>query len=185
MPSLETSIVKHILSTKKEKYNIFVETGTANGDTSFEMEKIFDEIYTIELSEHSYYNTKKKYSGNKINFFLGDSSEIINIILPNISTNAVFFLDGHYSGGGTVAGKKHVPLYEELSSINSLFKYKGIIIIDDYRLFKTLDGGICDWTHINKEHCLEILKNRTCKVYHLPSSHHPEDRMVIEINEIN
>jgi hypothetical protein len=185
MPSLEKSIVVDLLSTKKEKYPFFIETGTANGDTTFEMEKIFEHIYTIELNELSFINTKNKYSGDKINFYLGDSSEIICDILPNINDNAVFFLDGHYSGGGTAMGKQHVPLYEELISINNFFKHKAIIIIDDYRLFKTLDGGICDWTQINKETCLTILEKRIKTVFHLPSSHHPEDRLIIEINELN
>jgi hypothetical protein len=184
MPSLEKYIIDLILSSKQEHYNIFIETGTANGDTTFEMEKIFNEIYTIELSEFSFNKVKNLYKGNKIQFLLGDSSLLLPNILPNIKENAVFFLDGHYSGGGTVFGDKHVPLYEELESINSFFTHKGIIIIDDYRLFEKLDGGICDWTNINKTSCLNILKKRINKVYSLPSSHHPEDRLIIEINEI-
>jgi len=101
-----------------------------------------------------------------------------------LNENAVYFLDGHYSGGGTGFGKKHVPLYEELETIMRLHKQKAIIIIDDYRIFDTLDGGICDWTNINKDTCMNIVKSRLNKVYHLPSALHPEDRLIFELTSI-
>ena len=184
MPALEVSIIKSILNKDNTSYPVFIETGTATGDTTFAMVDLFKVIHTIEISEYSYNNTKSKYNGEKINFYLGDSSNILGNILPNINDNIIFFLDGHYSAGGTGFGKKHVPLYEELELINRLHKHKSIIIIDDYRLFNTLDGGVCDWTYINKENVLSIVKDRITNVYHLPSALHPEDRLIIELKNI-
>ena len=182
MPSLEKTIVEKIITDKNNTYQTFIETGTLHGDTIFAMEDIFNKLYTIEIFDYN--NTKNKYNGDKIKFILGDSSVVLAELLPNINENAIFFLDGHYSSTGTGFGQKHVPLYEELQLINKLHTKKAIIIIDDFRLFKTLDGGVCDWTNINKETVLQILKNRIEKIYHLPSTHHPEDRLIIELNII-
>jgi len=66
----------------------------------------------------------------------------------------------------------------------TLFTKNAIIIIDDYRLFNQLDGGICDWTDITKNQCLDIVNTRIKTSYHLPSSHHPEDRFIIELNKL-
>ena len=184
MPSLEIDIIEKVLNKKYEKFPVFIETGTANGDTIFAMENKFNILHTIEIYEPLYIRTKNKYNGNKITFHMGDSSEIFKNILPTITDNTIFFLDGHYSGGFTGYGNKHVPLYEELELIMKYFTKKAIIIIDDFRLFTQLDGGICDWTQITKNKCLEIINDRLICNYHLPSSHHPEDRLILELTNI-
>lgn len=183
MPALEHYIVQLILNDK-EKFPIFIETGTLNGETIFAMEDHFDSLHTIEIDNNYHCKTKSNYAGSKISFHLGDSAVVLGTVLQHIDQNTVFFLDGHYSGSDTGFGAKHVPLYEELNLINNLFSKKAIIIIDDYRLFNVYDGGIVDWTNINKETCVSILKDRIQNIYHLPSSLHPEDRLIIELKEI-
>ena len=61
MPSLGKEIIDHVLANKIDKYPNFIETGTANGETTFIMEQIFEKIYTIEVFEPSYNRTKNKY----------------------------------------------------------------------------------------------------------------------------
>ena len=183
MPALETHIIEQILKYK-EKFPVFVETGTLYGETILAMEDYFDSLHTIEIYDKHHHNAKDKYTGSKISFHLGDSTVELGKLLQHINQNTVFFLDGHYSGGDTASGVKNVPLYEELRSINELFPKKAIIIIDDYRLFKVFDGNIADWRDINKETCLDIVKDRIQTVYHLPSVAHPEDRLIIELKEI-
>jgi cellulose synthase/poly-beta-1,6-N-acetylglucosamine synthase-like glycosyltransferase len=85
-----------------------------------------------------------------------------------------------------------IPCYNEVNTILEIIKkiennYKDeseIIIIDDFRLF-----GLCekngmneDWSKINKENLLDILKSRISKVYHLDSDISKDDRMIIHIN---
>lgn len=94
MPSLD-NLFLNLLQDDYTKYNCFIETGTLNGETIFSVEPYFNKLYTIELSEKYYNNTKNKYSGSKINFILGDSSIMFESLLPNITDKCIFFLDGH------------------------------------------------------------------------------------------
>ena len=67
--------------------------------------------------------------------------------------NCVFFLDGHWSSGDTAKGEKDCPLIEECVGIDKTYKAKkGIVIIDDYRLFGTKINE--DWKEITKESIL-------------------------------
>jgi len=142
-------------------------------------------LYTIEFSEKYYNNTKNRYSGDKINFILGDSSIVFESLLPNISDKSIFFLDGHWSGGDTGQSNKDCPLDEEITHINNLFTNDAIIIIDDFRLFglDSSSGKLGeDWTKINKQNLLNILQGRINKVYHLDSECAKDDRLIIHIN---
>lgn len=184
MPSLDKYFLEQLHDDFK-KYTCFIETGTHNGDTTFAVEPYFDEIYTIELAETYYYNAKSKYYGDKIKFILGDSSIVLEKLLPTITAKSIFFLDGHWSGGDTARSNKDCPLEEEITHINELYKQEGIIIIDDFRLFgldKSSGKLNEDWSNINKEKLLKILEKRINKVYHLDSACCKDDRLIIHIN---
>lgn len=73
------------------KYNCFIETGTASGETIFAVEPYFEKLYTIEFSEKYYNDTKNNYSGSKINFILGDSAIELKHLLPSITDKCIFF----------------------------------------------------------------------------------------------
>jgi hypothetical protein len=183
MPGIDLEFLQK-LKDDYSNYPYFIETGTLNGETSFALEPYFDKMYTIEFSEKYYNNTKNLYSGNKINFLLGDSGVVFERLLPIITNNCIFFLDGHWSGGDTGKSNKDCPLEEEILHINNLFQNNAIIIIDDFRLF-----GLCkesglneDWSKINKEKLLNILQPRINKVYHLNSKFADNDRLIIHIN---
>lgn len=182
-----------------EKFNItncrnFIETGTFLGVTISEMSKIFETLYTIEISEKLYnYNVDKWEELKNINFILGDSSEKLEEVISKITGECIFFLDGHYSGDNatrdnileeetlknyayktrsdekiwkknrvvipTMKGKKDVPLYEELSIIDSHFKERCLVIIDDVRLFgQKFHHG--DWKEISIDKIKRQFKNK-------------------------
>jgi hypothetical protein len=186
MPSINKNFLL-LLQDDYTRYNCFIETGTLNGDTTFAMESLFKEIYTIELSPLYHTSTKERYSGNKINFLLGDSSIVLKELLPSITENTIFFLDGHWSNGNTAKGEKDCPLLEEITHITNLFKHSAIIIIDDYRLFgldKTSGKLGEDWSQINKNSLLEIIQSRIRRVYHLDSVSAKDDRLIIHIGPI-
>ena len=167
-------------------YPIFIETGTYNGMTTFAMEPFFKEIHTIEIKEDIYKKTKLKYTGNKIKFYLGDSSVRLKEICENINDSAIFFLDGHWSAGDTGKGKKDCPLYEELENIMKYFKNSAIIIIDDFRLFgkgPSNNTEICNWEDISKDNVIKTVSDRLNDSYIL--DHTAQDaRLVLHIKSI-
>ena len=185
MPSINHSFLINLQDDYK-KYLSFIETGTLNGDSIFAMEPFFNTLYTVELSEKYFNNTKNRYSGNKINFILGDSSIIFESLLPTVTDKCIFFLDGHWSNMDTAKGKKDCPLEEEITHINNLFQEEAIIIIDDFRLFglDPSSGKLGeDWSKIDKETLLKIISPRISKVYHMDSELAKGDRLIIHINK--
>lgn len=185
MPSIHTEFLNK-LQDDFHTYPCFIETGTHNGDTTFAVEPLFQKVYTIEFSELYYTRTKNNYNGNKINFILGDSSDIFSVLLPTITEKSIFFLDGHFSGGDTGQSEKDCPLEEEITHINNLFENEAIIIIDDFRLFglDQTSGKLGeDWSQISKGKLLSILSSRINKVYHLDSPFAENDRLIIHISK--
>lgn len=186
MPSINKEFLSK-LQNDTTNYTCFIETGTYKGETIFELENYFEKLYTIEISNKFYNETKAKYNGNKIQFILGDSSYVFNDLLPIINDNTIFFLDGHWSCDDTGKGEKDCPLIEEIQIINNLFKNKAIVIIDDVRLFglSPKKNYPVDWEDINVLKILEILKSRIISFYFLDSSCAPKDRLIIHINSQN
>ena len=181
MPSIDISFLL-LLKENYKDYPCFIETGTYLGETIWNMNNFFNELYTIEIQPNLYESSRNKYKNSKINFLLGDSSDLFEQLLPKILFPTIFFLDGHYSSGITGKGKKDCPILEELSHINKYMIHKSIIIIDDCRLFgKKIDH---DWENITKENILNILSKRVSQYYFLQSLIDNHDRMIIHLDEI-
>ncbi len=129
---------KTILSFNQNKqYKYFVETGTYLGDMIEALRYDFDELYTCELVPFIYEKAQERFKGSKnIHLVLGDSTHALPIIMEQLNGSAIFWLDGHYSGGDT--GWSDVnggcPIYDEIKTI---FKspFKHTIVIDDARCF--------------------------------------------------
>ncbi len=114
---------------------ILVETGTYFGDMLFALYDRFDKFFSIELSNKLYERARKRFKKqSKIYLILGDSSEKLNDIIKQLNEPALFWLDGHYSGGITAKGDKECPVFEELNAIFSS-NLNHVVIIDDARLF--------------------------------------------------
>ena len=121
----------------QRKYAIktLVETGTYLGDTLYAMTPDFEQLYSIELSGHYYRLAQKRFKNfNNIHLLLGDSGKVLKDLVPTLTSPALFWLDGHYSGGLTAKGDKECPVYEELNAIFSS-PQQHFIFIDDARLF--------------------------------------------------
>lgn len=112
-----------------------IETGTYLGDMVFAMQDRFDTIISIELSERFYQKAVRRFKGFKqVTLLQGDSGLVLQQTVPQLSGAALFWLDGHYSGGLTAKGEKECPVYEELAAILAS-SYPHVLLIDDARLF--------------------------------------------------
>lgn len=178
------SLTEQEISNIKNKDDIykniknFVETGTYKGDTTIIASKMFENVYTIEIFQPLYYESKLRALNENLNnivFLLGDSLTELPIIMPKVLDGAVFFIDAHISGSDSGWNDKiRVPLIEELDIILSHKIGPSVFIFDDLRLWKTVKAW--DWTHITNEHILEKIKNKGIEIF---SAYESDDRFFV------
>lgn len=138
-PSPPPHIIKQkVIKAYAAKYQLktLVETGTYLGDMLDAMKTSFDKIYSIELSDELFAKAKKRFRNTfNVEIIHGDSSNELAKLLTRITTPALFWLDGHYSGGATALGAIHTPIFQELEQIFDSPEKRHVIIIDDARCF--------------------------------------------------
>ena len=145
-----------------EEYKTFIETGTHLGATCLNVNKIFEKIYTIEISPKYFSISNSNFRSHGVtNVFsiLGDSTHVLPKLLDELNENLVFWLDGHWSMGDTGKGEKQSPLLEECASIVEYCKNKNkksVIMIDDVRIFG-IDDGKTDWKDITTKNINSIV----------------------------
>ena len=103
---------------KKHNIRILIETGTYLGDMIIAQLDNFNQIFSIELDFVLWRNAVKRLKYyKKVKILQGDSSLILKDIMSEVKEKAIFWLDGHYSGGNTARSEKDCPIIEELDSI--------------------------------------------------------------------
>ena|SRR5687768_8843024 len=121
---------------KASGYKLFIETGTYLGDMVYAQLNNFSKIYSIELGEDLYRNAVQKFQQfPHVKILPGNSGKVLAELMKNIHEPAIFWLDGHYSGGITAKGEKECPIYEELDCIFNAGRFDHILLIDDARCF--------------------------------------------------
>lgn len=123
----------------------WVETGTYQGDTTRFLLGYFPKVYTIEPEPTLYKNACDLFKGQPVELFNDISENVLPELLPKLSGNLNFWLDGHYSAGTTFKGPKDCPVEDELAAIAANLSNfnKLAILIDDIRF---LVGNADDWT---------------------------------------
>lgn len=115
-------------------FRIFVETGTAAGDTAMAAGDIFDTVITMEAEPALAVVAHERLSGRKgILPLTGDSRELLPRLLPRLAGPAVFWLDAHYCGRGSYGCDDECPLLDEIAAIVDA-PQPHVILIDDARL---------------------------------------------------
>lgn len=113
-----------------------VETGTYLGDMVAAMIGRFDKIISIELGEDLYQRAVQRFAGeDSVVLIHGDSGVKIADAITMVDGPALFWLDGHFSGGITATTNLDTPIMQELEAVFALGNVGHVVIIDDARLF--------------------------------------------------
>lgn len=138
-PKLPTHAQKQaVIREFAQKYGIqyLVETGTCHGDMVAAMQKEFKKIISIELADQFYREVCERFKGvPNVELIHGDSATKLVEVVAKLPGRALFWLDGHYSGGDTARGIHDTPINEELRAIFAPGQPDHIVLIDDARCF--------------------------------------------------
>jgi len=118
----------------------WVETGTYMGHTTEILSKHGAMTYSIEPEPALFENARRRFSGTRnVEIINGTSEDIFPTLLPRISGDVNFWLDGHYSGGITYKGARDTPIADELAVIaDNLGHFRGVcVLVDDLRCFES------------------------------------------------
>jgi hypothetical protein len=127
------AVKQRIVKEYAARYSLetLVETGTYLGDMVWGMRRAFRDIYTVELEPSLYRRAVQRFGGEShVHLYLGDSAELISEIIARLTGPALFWLDGHFSGGITTSGQLETPIKAELSSIFA-DQRSHVVLIDD------------------------------------------------------
>lgn len=137
-------IKRRVIATYLGQYKLreFIETGTHLGDTlAYVARDKKIRCASIELALDFYQKASERFSAwQNVNVKHGDSGEVIPEIVQALEQPALFWLDGHYSGGETAKGEKDTPVSDELAAILGSPIKSHVILIDDARCFNGTDG---------------------------------------------
>jgi hypothetical protein len=117
----------------------WVETGTYRGDTTEFLAGIASAVYSFEPGVKLYEAACQRFKGRGLNVMLINrlSEEGLPQLLPWLSGDVCFWLDGHYSGEDTYKGPQDTPIRDELAAIGGHIARwsKVVVFIDDVHLF--------------------------------------------------
>ncbi len=154
----------------------YIETGTYLGDTTALLGLVAEKVISIEPEINLYKLAQLRFKKSKnIKIMNGTSEQIFPVLIPELRGDVSFWLDGHYSAGGTFQGINDTPIVEELREIsrNLTNLRKVVIMVDDIRCFDPATKGfegyptrsyLVNWADKNKlawtiEHDIFIARN--------------------------
>jgi hypothetical protein len=126
---------------RARRFRTFIETGTFTGEMVEAMRTHFDRIISIEMSPEIYEAARRRFANDThISVRLGDSATELPRVLDTLDHPALFWLDGHFMGGATARAQEDSPVGAELSALLHHSVRGHIVLIDDARLFRAVDG---------------------------------------------
>ncbi len=142
----------------------WIETGTFLGETTELLARHGAKVVSIEPEPTLFANARQYFTRfANVEIVNGLSEDVFPTLLPGISGNVNFWLDGHYSAGITHKGPQDTPVLDELRSIADNLPHfeKVCVLVDDIRCFQphraeyasypALDL-LVDWARSNKLH---------------------------------
>jgi len=113
----------------------FIETGTYDGPSCEWASHQFKRVITIEVNP-AYQQKARERCKDRLNieFFLGNSADVLPIVMKSVHDPALFWLDAHTWPGLFGPQLNSCPLIQELQTINQS-PCKHCILIDDAQDF--------------------------------------------------
>lgn len=139
-PHRKQAIVSELV--RRHRPDVFVETGTYRGDTLATVAPHVRRAISIELDPTLADQARRRFrQQTNVEIVTGDSAEQLVSVVDRLTadgTTAVFWLDGHFSGGAT-AGAGLCPILAEVDTVLGS-GLDHVVLIDDIRLFDGTDG---------------------------------------------
>lgn len=156
---------------------VLVETGTYMGDTPWFFRHRFRRLWTVEVHPVLAGLAKRRFAAHpQVTVVEGDSRHVLKDIVPQVDRTALYWLDGHYSGGITGIGEAVCPILAEMETIFSHAKTAFLVCVDDARLFGTEVGypTIPELVAFLREQCgTPRLWIENDIIFVVPASHEP------------
>jgi hypothetical protein len=115
---------------------VMVETGTYMGAMVYATREVFRRIISIEVDEVLHEKAVRRFAKwPHIEIRLGDSEIELPRVLESLQEPALFWLDGHFSGGVTSRGRLETPIVQELKAVLQHPVGGHVVLIDDSREF--------------------------------------------------
>ena len=166
--SIDTGVVEAL--KRVLRLEVFVETGTFEGDAIEIARPYFKAVHSIELSPEYYEHARSRFKKEKaVHLYLGDSAKKLAELQPVFKgKSALFWLDAHWCVAQDTGGEKsQCPLLEEIRGIGTL-NGASVIMIDDARLFASpppLPHEISQWPRLDQ--VIEALRTVGGKTHQL------------------
>lgn len=129
---ISTNLPGPLLSRYKNSHSLFVETGTAHGDTTELAAVMFDEVWSCDIDPGLVNKTAERLKGyGNVTLSRMLSPAFLKSIKDKLDRPTIYWLDAHWCGGPKM--HKECPLLEEIQAIGS-FNDSSVILIDDIEL---------------------------------------------------
>jgi hypothetical protein len=137
--SVKLAVIRNNIPTPRP--HVFIETGTYYGDTVAAVKDMYANVISIEVDETIYKKACARFANDKnVRIAQGDCASEMPAILATLQEPAVFWLDGHYSGGETGKGEVEDPILISLNQIAAHPVRDHVIFVDDARTFDGREG---------------------------------------------
>jgi hypothetical protein len=117
---------------RRHGLGVLVETGTYLGDMVWAVRHDFREIFSIELDPQLHARAVRRFRREpRVHLLQGDSGAVLEGIVAGLEEPALFWLDGHFSGGITARGSSATPVLDELGHVFGDRRHDHVALIDD------------------------------------------------------
>ena len=166
-----------LLVASEVSFGAFVETGTYRGDmlARIASKTEIPTVQSIELDHDLAMRAIRRFhKQGRVKIHCGDSGELLQQLTESLPVPALFWLDGHFSGGVTALGDTVTPILNELKAIDACQRSSDVILIDDVRLFDGTDGyptldHLIEFIHELNPYWKCSVTGDMLKITHLPS----------------